>query len=174
MSTLPIVSDPQREQVIVRSCALFLEDLLDADTFAAVSGITADELGTWLAAPGRVHAVDAAREAMQSSGELARLEASRNSRDLMRIAISIARNEDAAFGPRMEALKTVLKAAGADAPPDHYHERPQHVKITINLTDPAEPQKPYLVRVSEKGIVDRFDEVIEGEAMPVRQESTDE
>jgi len=121
------------ELEIARVIALYSEELLDERQVQMLSGLNPSEIPLWMADPGRVEAVHRATLEMQNSGALARLEACRHARDMVKIAAGIARNEDIHASTRLAGATFVAKAAGTEKPPEADQRAPASIKISINF-----------------------------------------
>lgn len=132
-TSAPAEAAAPSEHDIIRVIALYSGALLDERQVEMLSGLDANDIPRWVAAPGRIEAVHRATLELQNSGALARLEASRHARDMVKIAAEIAKNEENHVSARLAGATFVARAAGTEKPAESEQRVPQHVVIRINL-----------------------------------------
>ncbi len=153
MSQLPATAPSETE--IARAVVLLSEGLLTDDQFGSLAGFAREGVSAWLTQPGRIHALHRVEVELRSSGALARIRGAHASDEAIQVALEIMRDENLSPTPKLDAVKTVLRAGGAERPVEKDERPVQSVRININLALPGDAPGAGLV-------------VIEGTARAVR------
>lgn len=167
-SALPMPAAPApTEADVARAVVLLSEGMLSDEQFQALAGFARPDISAWLTEPGRIGALHRTELELKTSGALARMRAAHASDEAIQLAADIMRNPDLHPSPRLDAIKTVLKAGGAEQPREHNQRQAASVTIRINFRSPNDPPGANQVSITGKAqpVPVEDDDVIEGETI---------
>ena len=168
-SALPMVpaAPAPSDADVARAVVLLSEGMLSDEQFQALAGFERQDISAWLTEPGRISALHRTELELRTSGALARMRAAHASDEAIQLAANIMRNPDLHPSPRLDAIKTVLKAGGAEQPRERDQRQAQNITIRVNFRSPSDPPGAGQVIITGKAhpVPVQDDDVIDGETI---------